>query len=190
MKGDTVSSYSGIADKLRLSRADLRMRPSQVSATPPTALPHLRHPSRYFQSLEPVTVLSPLCLWTNCHPLLNHLPRPGTFLRIIPTCFKHHPPPPPCHHHLKLLLKSPGWSNHIFLPANNMPWTYSYAGTWAPALQTWAASACLLWAPSSVRVLFIFISPASVMRSQVCTQQAFLMSFLSHVLYLIKTSLP
>lgn len=68
------------------------MRPSQVSATPPTALPHLRHPSCYFQSLKPVTVLSPLCLWTNYHPLLNHLPRPATFLWIIPTCFKHHLP--------------------------------------------------------------------------------------------------
>ena len=50
------------------------MRPSsQVSAAFLVTLPLTQHPSHYVQSMELFSVLSPLCLWTRCLPLLNFL---------------------------------------------------------------------------------------------------------------------
>lgn len=86
MKGGTVLSYTGTAVKTET----IPGKPSQK--TLPQLWPHLPlapqppKPTPYFQLLEPVTALSPLCVRTN-PPRLSALV--GTFPFITETCFEH-----------------------------------------------------------------------------------------------------
>lgn len=82
-----VDSYTGLADKLRLSPANLHIRPSQVSGYLSYHTPRPLAPPHYFQFLEPVTALSP-----NSNPVspLELSSPPATFLFIIQTCFNRH----------------------------------------------------------------------------------------------------
>ena len=98
----------------------------------------------YVQSKELFTVLSSLCVSSP----LERSPPSAIFLLIVS----------PCSSPVELPLKSPGWSDHMCLPASTVPWTYPWAGSWAPTLYTWAASAHHRGACPSVCILFIFIS--------------------------------
>ena len=69
--------------------------------------------------------LTPIPVNTLSAPL-EPSPPPAIFLLIVP----------PCSSPVELPLKSPGWSDHMFLPASTMAWTYSCAGPWAPTLYT------------------------------------------------------
>lgn len=132
-------------------------------------LPHLHHLPTTF-SFWNLFLLSYLCdfVWTSF---------PSWHISIYhQTCFE-------LHLLCEALSKTFCWSDSISPRANTWSWTYSH-------LETSALHCTPLPPMSSVRKTSLSCScylPSIHDDSKVCTQQAFLMLFLSHVLWLRKT---